>query len=299
MFLAIIIILFTADVDYVLSVEMMSFETLYEPSGVIQIKKGEVIIVEDEGKRSLYIATPQQSSKGGILGTGKSFAVGVSVDDLEGVTATGDSTIYAITSHSLSKKGKRKEEREQLLKLKVNQNSVRVISKYSSLRPHLVQRLMALSGLDKNLAKAINIEGLSFDKSGKKLLIGLRSPTFNGKAIILEILNPFTMLENNEPPKFSDQLILLDIGGNGIRAMEYFPHLNRYLLASESENKKGKLRSGIWAWSGTKNTLPTKVILPKVKGIKNFEGLSPLVHERKHFLLIVCDDDQPIISVPA
>lgn len=273
-----------------LTVEIYSFDSLYEPSGVVQANTGEVIVVEDEGKKNLYLAVPQQNSEGAVLERGKFFSAGVSVDDLEGITASGDSTLFAITSHSVTKKGKRKEEREQLLKLKVNRNSVTLTGKIGSIQPYVIERLQQMPGLDERSVSTINIEGLSFDKSGKKLLVGLRAPTFNGKAIILEILNPFSLFENNEPPRFSDQLILLDVGGSGIRAMEYFPQLNRYLLASEVKNKKGKKRSRVWAWDGTGNNSPTRVALPKLKGIENIEGIAPLVYENKHFLLIVCDD---------
>lgn len=43
------------------------------------------------------------------------------------------------------------------------------------------------------------------------------------------------------------------------------------------------------AWDGTGNNSPTRVALPKLKGIENIEGVAPLVYENKHFLLIVCD----------
>ncbi|WP_163340131.1 DUF3616 domain-containing protein [Desulfopila sp. IMCC35008] len=272
------------------AIEISTFDSLYEPSGVVQVKTGAVIVIEDERGTPLYFVRPQQRSERGVLARGKSLSVGVEVDDLEGITASGDSTLFAITSHSVTRKGKRKEDREQLLKLKVQNNSVTLTGEAHSIQPYVIKQLQQLQEFDEILMDAINIEGLSFDKSGKKLLVGLREPLFNGKAIVLEILNPFSLFEDNEPPLFSDQLILLDVGGSGIRAMEYFPQLKRYLVASEVTNKNGKKRSRVWAWDGTKHNSPTKVVLPKLKGIRNIEGLAPLVYENKHFLLIVCDD---------
>lgn len=272
------------------AVKIDTFDSLYEPSGVIQVDKGVVVVVEDEGETPLYLSLPQHNAETGVLGQGKFVTAGVEVDDLEGITASGDSTLFAITSHSVTRKGKRKEEREQLLKLKVHNKSVTLTGKSGTLLPYLINRLQQVPGLDESLANTINIEGLSFDKSGKRLLVGLRTPTLNGKAIVLEILNPYSLFENNESPLFSDQLILLDIGGGGIRAMEYFSQFDRYLVANEVTNKKGKRRSRVWAWDGTTNNTPTRVFLPKLKGIKNIEGLTPLSYENHHFLLLVCDD---------
>lgn len=273
-----------------LSVEIAAFDLLFEPSGVVQVKTGEVIVVEDEGDTPLYCVLPQKHPERGVLEKGHFFPVGISVDDLEGITGSEDSILFAITSHSVTQKGKRKQEREQLLRMKVDKNSLTLTGKKGSIQPYVIKILQEIPGLEDNLLKSINIEGLSFDKSGKKLLVGLRTPTVNGKAIILEILNPFSLFEHDEPPLFSDQIILLDVGGSGIRAMEYFPQLNRYLLASEVMNKKGKKRSKVWAWDGTENNNPTRVVLPKLKGIKNIEGVAPLVYENRHYLLIVCDD---------
>ncbi|GAB6193971.1 hypothetical protein [Desulfocastanea catecholica] len=78
-------------VDTVSSVEISSFAKLYEPSGVVQLRTGEVMVVEDEGDKPLYISLPQQKLAQGMLGNGKSFAVGVAVDDLEGITSSRDS----------------------------------------------------------------------------------------------------------------------------------------------------------------------------------------------------------------
>ena len=275
------------------SAEILSFSALYEPSGVIQTETGEVIIIEDGGETPIYLTSFQSSNKGLILAEGQAFDAGIIVDDLEGITVTGLSSLFAITSHSTTTKGKQKGKREQLLKLDVSNNSVRLIKNNNSLQPYIIEKLQQLDGLDAEQIAQINIEGLSFDKSGKTLLIGLRSPTVGGKSIILELLNPFALFETNESPRFSDQLILLNLEGAGIRAFEYSPHLNRYLLAGEVKNKKGKLRPRIWTWDGDVNNRPTRVVLPKIKGIRNIEGITPIIQDNTHRILIVCDDGKP------
>ncbi len=275
------------------SAEIFSFKTLYEPSGVIQSKTSDVIIIEDDGKTPIYLTSIQPSNKGLILSEGLAFEVGIKVDDLEGITVAGPSSFFAITSHSTTKEGKRKEAREQLLKLEVSNNSVRLIKSVHSLQPYILEKLKQLAGLNAEQIAQINIEGLSLDKSGKTLLIGLRSPTVRGQSITLELLNPFALFDTNETPRFSDQLILLNLEGAGIRAFEYDPHLNQYLLAGEVKNKKGEMRSRIWTWDGIVQNQPNRITSPKLKGIRNIEGISPIIQDNTHGVLIVCDDGKP------
>ncbi len=62
----------------------------------------------------------------------------------------------------------------------------------------------------------LNIEGLTHDDEGV-LLIGLRSPLREGKALVLPLLNPAQVVEGR-PARFGSALAL-DLGGRGVRAM--------------------------------------------------------------------------------
>ena len=138
----------------------------------------------------------------------------------------------------------------------------------------------------------LNIEGIAFDKDKKHLLIGLRAPLKNGKSLILVVENPYEIFSKNILPKFASENIELNLDGGGIRAITYDQTLQAYLIANEVRNSKGKLRPQLWTWDGNPQHEAKKVPLPKMKGIKNIEGLSPVRVKTKNFLLLVCDDGE-------
>ena len=66
--------------------------------------------------------------------------------------------------------------------------------------------------------RGLNIEGLAATPAGG-LLIGLRNPLPQGRALVVPLLNPRHLLSRSEKPRFGD-LIRLDLGGRGIRSLE-------------------------------------------------------------------------------
>ena len=270
---------------------IQSFADIYEPSGVIQIDPNTVFIVEDEGDRPLIRAAIAEKKNGNglTLIPDRLTQLPVKVDDLEAVTIGKDSKIFLITSHTAKKNGKNKKKRQRLLQLTLKNNTISSLTHTDSLLKDIRHYLQKSSPLNQIALAAINIEGLTFDPLQKNLLIGLRAPLRNKKSIILTLKNPYD-LEKDEQPVFADTPILLDMQGSGIRAMAYDHSLNIYILAGEIKNKKGKPRSRLWAWDGTSDNQPAKIRLPKLKGIKNIEGITPIHFKGSNYLLLVCDD---------
>jgi hypothetical protein len=98
----------------------------------------------------------------------------------------------------------------------------------------------------------LNIEGLARGVEEGTLLIGLRSPLRDGNAILLGILNPAAVVDrSSEVPIVDPQPILLNLGGRGVRSIEYFegaPSDRRYLIVA------GRADGGddftLFRWSG-------------------------------------------------
>lgn len=150
----------------------------------------------------------------------KTKVSGAKWDDMESLATINDEKFFAMTSHSLTKKGKSKPEREQLILLSSKNNKLQKLKSWT-LRGSL------LSYIAKNLSKdvdqdevqngtpdtgGLNIEGMAFLNG--KLYLGLRSPiTHDNEAIILVVTNAETS------PLISGHA-LVDLKGNGIRSME-------------------------------------------------------------------------------
>jgi len=62
------------------------------------------------------------------------------------------------------------------------------------------------------------------------VLIGMRSPLRDGRALVARVENPSAIFESDEAPRIAPSLDELDLGGNGIRAMAFIPVLSAYLL---------------------------------------------------------------------
>ncbi len=272
------------------SQSVQSFSNLYEPSDVTFLADGSVIVVEDEGDHPLRLFSLAQDKSELTLSPRPLKGEMKKVHDLEGVSAANNNEIVIITSHSPSKKGERKKIREQLIKLTIQAEQISDIQVVDNLLPFMQEKLQKSLKLEKKALEEINIEGLTFDAAKKTLLIGLRSPVHNHQALILSLLNPYDIFNRNQDPIFDPRIIALDLEGAGIRAITYDKKNSRFLIAGETIHKKGKLRSRIWAWDGLQKSRPVKVDIPKMKGVKNIEGITIVEHENSSYLLFVCDN---------
>jgi hypothetical protein len=184
-----------------------------------------IVISGDEEPDSLWLETNKSSVE-------KVKVKGGKWDDLEGLATVSSDKFFGMTSHSLTKKGKQKPEREQLMMFSMKDSKITALKSWS-LRSDLI------SYLGKNLAKEVdvkraetgtpdegglNVEGLAYING--QLYFGLRSPiTKNGKAIVLVVSNPETS------PVVTGHS-LLDLNNNGIRSLE--GHGNKLLIVSGS-----------------------------------------------------------------
>jgi hypothetical protein len=111
-------------------------------------------------------------------------------NDLEGLTMDADGHLYAITSHSKDRKGRRQASREQLLRFRFVGDDLVDPQVFTDLiaqlerSPAVRQALSRYTDQPVDLSD-INIEGLSFDQDQQQLLIGFREPLVDGEARLL------------------------------------------------------------------------------------------------------------------
>jgi hypothetical protein len=108
--------------------------------------------------------------------------------------------------------------------------------------------LAALAALDEDFARAIgdltvddsglspktagiNLEGMSVTADGASLFLGFRNPVPNGKSVLVKLLNPKPVLFQDADPAFAPP-IRLDLGGRGIRSLEYSPAAGAYFIVA-------------------------------------------------------------------
>lgn len=281
--------------------ERQQFQTIYEPSGAQQLPDGRIVMVGDEhvDPLSMFVldddgnmtATPIEYRA--LLATTTKRSKPGKISDLEAITLSDNDYVYAITSHSRRASGKRKSAREKLVRFKLDGNDVVDPGAVSGLRQAITETHSAL----KKAARAskvksdngFNIEGLSFDKAKAKLLIGLRSPVIDGNAVVVVMENPLSVFENDEAPKVSEELILLDLDKGGIRSMTFDPKLDGHLIISRREDKRNKPFK-LWFWDGDADHAPRRVRIGLRGGIPRAEGIASVSHNGHERLLLVFDD---------
>ena len=205
--------------------------------------------------------------------------------DIEGAARIGD-TIYWISSHGRNKDGKIRPNRYRFFATSVkteNENiTVRPVGIpcrtliYSLLKTKHAQQIglgQATRFDAPNLTKqerkrlapkreGLNIEGLCASPDGKTIYIGFRNPRFfdrgspRAKAIVVPLNNPKHVIERGSTPIFGAPM-LWDLGGLGIRSMEYSDFHKAFFIIAGPYNEE--LGFVLYRWSGEKDKPPVLV----------------------------------------
>ena len=241
--------------------------------------------------------------------------------DIEGATKIGR-RIYWITSHGRNKDGKIRPNRYRFfatdIDAKNNHVAIHLIGKpYKSL-VHDLLKLKNIRGLGLDQAtrlyadlkkkdreklapkrEGLNIEGLCASADGKRLYIGFRNPrpkdrlTRRNEALVVPLLNPARVVERGETPIFGEP-ILWDLGGLGIRSMEYSPfHKTYFIIAGEADESDV---FALYRWSGERQNKPVLVQKLMTKS-NNFNPEALIPFEGSNRLLLLSDDGSLPIKV--
>lgn len=288
------------------SLGIAEFTDIYEPSAVQQLPDGRILVVEDEASRAVNILTFGDDGRlveDNALDLKVTRGFGRTLSDLEGLSVDDGGFIYAITSHSPTKKNGRKPEREQLLHFQIKGSQVGEISSYTGLYDALASATaLKESILDKTGEEVdfetINIEGLSFHKATGQLLLGMRAPMVGDASLIVVIENPEQVLAGSAAPQFGEPIVL-DLQGGGIRALSYDPVLGTFLIVNEIEDAEGDKLSQMWTWTGDAGDEPTPLELPGMINLNNVESVDSVTVGGEDRLLIMSDEGDPKKDRPA
>lgn len=270
---------------------------IYEPSAVQQLPDGRFLVVEDEKKHPLSLFT--LNADGSVRST--PLVPGLfqgaddfwKLDDLEGLAIDRAGFIYALTSHSRDGDGDEKKSRDKLVRFRIDGERVVDTTVVKGLKPALTAAHPVLAHAaeirDVKNSGGLNIEALEIAPDHQHLLIGLRSPLLDKRAIIARVENLAAVFDTGAKPHISATLQTLDLGGNGIRGMSYIPALGGYLVISGPVARE-QVHFQLWFWNGQPDAPARRVTAPGVQGFEHSEGISPAVIDGKQRIMIVSDD---------
>jgi hypothetical protein len=175
--------------------------------------------------------------------------------DLEGSAWVGN-RMFWIGSHSRSKKGKSRPSRHRLFATTLKKNRLEIDGQpYSTLVKDLAAKLNL--NIDKKLPPkdgGLSIEGLSSTPNDGELLIAFRSPLVKKKALLITLKNADAIVDHGAPAEFGNPM-LLDLGGFGIRSIDYWPERKAYYLITGPSGDNGN-EFHLMRWSGPVSTRP-------------------------------------------
>jgi len=219
--------------------------------------------------------------------------------DLEAATEL-NGNIYWITSHGRNKDGESKPRRHQFFANKITNFTNPTLKQLGNSYTQLVFKDMfedeqlkvyELEKAEKLAPKeegGLNIEGLTATPNGQ-LLIGFRNPIPKGKALILPLTNPLDLIQKkeNEVKAIFGKPIELDLGGLGIRSIEYWQTYQIYFIVAGAYDSSDKF--GLYSWSGNCQDTPEKI--ESINLPSDFRPESVLFYpDRKNQFQILSDD---------
>ncbi len=182
--------------------------------------------------------------------------------DIEG-SASLNGLIFWITSHGTNRQGAARPKRHQFFATKLSPAPWQ-LEQVGHSYTRLVADLMADERLQKYDWKeaaqiapkepgGLNIEALATTPE-QEMLIGFRNPVIDGQALVLKLKNPQDLVMDPTARAQFGKPIELDLGGLGLRSMEYWPQLSHYLIVAGACD--GSDEFALYLWSGDRDSSP-------------------------------------------
>jgi hypothetical protein len=216
--------------------------------------------------------------------------------DIEGAAVVGD-RIYWVTSHGRNKDREEQESRQRFFATSVAvldddvrlvpvgrpyQHLLRDLIKTRALREFELERASTLAPEERG---GLNLEGLAPTPEGH-LLLGFRNPVPDGLALVVAIRNPADVIDRVAPAALAIAG-RLDLGGRGIRAIEFVPESQTYLIIAGACDDAHDFR--LYKWSGALRAEAVALDVD-VQDCKPEELIVTAVRGRTHELELLSDD---------
>lgn len=267
---------------------------IYEPSAIQQLPDGRFLVAEDEKQHPFSVVVigsdgriesrPVERDTDDALGK---------LDDLEGLTLDAAGNIYAVTSHSRTSDGDEKKSRHKLARFRIEGNRIVAPAVFASLKSLLSAAHPALAAAatvaDVKNDGGLNIEAIEIDPDTQQLLIGLRSPLLDGKALIARVDNPAALFAAGEASHVVPALETLDLSGDGMRGLSWIPALHGFLVVGGPVARE-QVQFRLWFWNGQHDAAARPVVVPGLPGFEHAEGVTPAMFDGQPRIVVVSDD---------
>ena len=261
----------------------------FEASGVAQVVDGRGVLFIDDGRGS-EVFFMQVDSSGKQSGEITAIPLGVTLSDPEGITFDG-SYFYVVCSQAKPKDG----DENALVRFSFDPNSLTAsnVTVIPNFRQFLIDNVPQLRGQGEQPGTdgGLNIEGIAWDPDPeqRRLLLGLRSPLAGSDAMLVPIRlknasGPFEAA-NLEVP--GSQAISINLGGAGVRDIQYDSKLKAFLILSGAPEHLSQVPFGLWEWNSTSGAAPRQEMTLDAESKP--EGITRLRAGGSEFIFIVCD----------
>ncbi len=224
-----------------------TYRGMCEASGAVALPEGSfgdrflMLNNEDNILRIYAVGTPEAPVEKNI-----GDAIGLSSrnrDDMDLEAATWlDGQAILVGSLGRNNDGEVREARWQFLSVAVEGDVVttpkgrsdKLLAALAALDPDFAAAIGDLTRDDADLSPkkaGINLEGMSVAADGASLFLGFRNPVPKGQSVLVKLLNPKAVLFQEADPAFAPP-IRLDLGGLGIRSLEYSPAAGAYFIVA-------------------------------------------------------------------
>jgi hypothetical protein len=260
----------------------------FEASGVAGVPGTDGVLFVDNGLEGqvFWMGLDPNGRQAGVI---KPVGLGVSIEDIEGITTDG-TYFYVVSSQSRPKAIAK----EGLVKFKFDarSQSVEGVESISGLKSFLVENVAELRGEGDKKGKdgGLNIEGLAWDARLGRLLLALRSPIVDGHALLvpLRLRDPRGAFSISNLEVEGSKAIRLSLGGIGIRGIEYDGRVNVFRIISGAAEDQDQTDFGLWEWNGDEKQ-PVLRETNRFAGSLKPEGVVRATAGGRDFILIVFD----------
>jgi hypothetical protein len=231
----------------------------FEASGVVHVPDSDGVLFVDDGQ-ARKIFWMGLSRDGAQRGPAIEVPLGAEVVDLEGITTDG-SYIYAVGSQSKTVGV----EGDGLVRFTFDpvRKEARQVESVRALKAFLARHVRELAGVERRTGdEALNIEGLAWDPTERRLLLGLRAPVVGGDALIVPL-----SLRDPDGPFNADNLkvddggaLRLPLGGAGIRGIEFDPITERFMIITGAELNAETKDFRVLEWNSSQAAAPLREV---------------------------------------
>ena len=260
----------------------------FDASGVAGVAGTNGVLFVDNGREGL-VFWMNLDQNGRQVDAIKAVGLGVSIEDLEGITTDG-THFYVVSSQSRPKAIAS----EGLVRFKFDarNQSIEGVESISGLKKFLVENVAELreEGDRKGKDGGLNIEGIAWDPRQGRLLLGLRSPVVDGYALLvaLKLRDPRGAFSIDNLAVDGSKAIRLPLGGVGIRGIEYDGRANLFRIISGAAENQAQTDFGFWEWNGDAQQSVLRETHRFDSSLKP-EGVARATAGKRDFIIIVFD----------